>query len=429
MKRALLVFIFTIAVAWIAVSLSTAPVLAAEPIIIGVPTSLGFPTGDQCLKAVKIAVDEINAKGGVKVGSTKRPLKIVTMDLRDAEPGVPVPEALLGLEKIILDNKVNAILVGPFRSEALLAGMDIIAKHKVPTLCSIAMTPGMEVKIEKNPEKYKYVFRTCFTARDLMKYLAGIMTFLKKEFGFNKVFIFNQDVAWCRKTAELMKKIYFDKAGWEVVGHKVYPTGSSDFASGLMAVRAKGAQVIMPVFDMPQVGVMVKQWKSMKIPALIAGFTGHMNVLAAWDAYDGKIAGAIDTIFEVGSALGAKKVPQSVEFHNKYVKRWNDYPSGAGGHGPAPAYESVYVLTEAIERAGSLDPDAIVTELEKTDRKGVMGRVRFNKNHQVPYGTNPDESSVGCVIQWNDKGERIVVYPESIAEGKIKLPEGLKAAK
>ncbi|MDP4980022.1 MAG: hypothetical protein NWQ21_11255, partial [Desulfobacterales bacterium] len=67
---------------------------AAEPITIAVPTSLGFLEGKESLKAVQMAVDEINAKGGVKVGNDMRPFKIADIDIRDAAPGVPVPEAL-----------------------------------------------------------------------------------------------------------------------------------------------------------------------------------------------------------------------------------------------------------------------------------------------------------------------------------------------
>ena len=59
--------------------------------------------GKEAHKSVQIAVSEINAKGGVNVGGTKRMLKVAAADLRDAAPGVPVPEALLGLEKIILE--------------------------------------------------------------------------------------------------------------------------------------------------------------------------------------------------------------------------------------------------------------------------------------------------------------------------------------
>ena len=89
----------------------------------------------------------------------------------------------------------------------------------------------------------------------------------------------------------------------------------------------------------------------------------------------------------------------------------------------------VYVLKEAIERAGSIEGDKVVPELEKTDRMGAMGRIRFNDGHQVIYGEDPNETALACMIQWLEPGKRLVVYPESVSEGKIMLPEGLKAVK
>jgi branched-chain amino acid transport system substrate-binding protein len=402
-------------------------VYAAEPIVIGVPTSLGFLEGKEAHKVVQMAVGEINAKGGVNVAGTKRLLKVVAADLRDAAPGVPVHEALLGLEKIILEQKPVAIVVGPFRSEALIAGMDIIAKYKTPMLGTIAMSPGSEKKLKSDPEKYKYIFRTCLNAVHLVKYLAGNMALINKEFGFNKVYVMHQDVAWARATAGFVKKMYFDKAGWDVLGVEAYPTGTSDFSSALMKARAKGAQVIMPIFDMPQSGILVKQWKSMKIPALLAGFISPLAGSGAWNTFDGKIGGAMNSIFELGSAIDSPKVPKSVEFYQKYKKTYGKELQA--GHGPAPAYESVYILAEAIERAGSLDPDAIVAELKKTDRMGVMGRIKYDQGNQVVYGNDPKENAVAAVFQWTEDGKRQIVFPASIAEAKIQLPPGLKSLK
>ncbi|MFZ0243127.1 MAG: ABC transporter substrate-binding protein, partial [Desulfobacterales bacterium] len=344
-----------------------------------------------------------------------------------AAPGVPVPEALLGLEKIILEQKPTAIVVGPFRSEALMAGMDIIAKYKVPMLGTIAMSPGSEKKLKENPSKYKYVFRTCLNAVYLVKYLAGTMALVNKEFGFDKVYVMHQDVAWARATAEFVKQMYFDKTGWTVLGVEAYPTGTSDFSSALMKARASGAQVIMPVFDMPQSGILVKQWKSMKVPALMAGFISPLAGSEAWDTFDKKIGGAVNSIFELGSAISSDKVPASVTFDDTYRKTFAK-PLQAG-HGPAPAYESVYILAEAIERAGSLEPDALVAALEKTDRQGVMGRIRFDEGHQAVFGNDPAETAIGCIFQWTDDGRRVIVFPESVAEAKIQLPAGLKSLK
>jgi branched-chain amino acid transport system substrate-binding protein len=398
-------------------------VFAAEPIVIGVPTSLGSLEGKESHKAVQLAVSEINAKGGVNVGGTKRPFKVVAADLRDAAAGVPVPEALLGLEKLILEKKPTAIVVGPFRSEALLAGMDIFAKYKMPMLGTIAMSPGTEAKIKKDPEKYKYVFRVSLNVIYWAKLLGGTMATLKKDFGFDKVYIMNQDVAWARGTANAMKNRFFLKTGWEVVGHDQYPTGFSDFSSALMKAKVKKAGVIFACFDMPESGVLVKQWKSIRVPGLIAGFISPMNGEVAWKTFNRKIGGLMNATFELGNIPSAKYAPAK-NFYNKYKKA---YGKGIqSGHGPAPSYESVYILKEAIERANSLDPDAIVAEIEKTDRQGVMGRIKFDAGHQVIYGTDPAQTAVAAFFQWTEDGKRKIVYPQSVAEGEIVLPPWVK---
>jgi branched-chain amino acid transport system substrate-binding protein len=422
MKSKILVIglLLVVSVIWVA---PDAPVIAAEPIVIGVPTSLGFLEGKESHKAVQLAVGEINRKGGVNVGGVKRPFKVVAADLRDAAAGVPVPEALLGLEKLILEKKPVAIVVGPFRSEALLAGMDIFAKYKMPMLGSIAMSPGSEAKIKADPEKYKYVFRVSLNVIYWVKLLAGTNATLKKDFGFDKVYIMNQDVAWARGTAGGMAKKVYPKLGMEVVGHDQFPTGFSDFSSALMKAKVKGAGVLFTCFDMPESGVLVKQWKSIKVPGLIVGFISPMAGEAAWKTFNGKIGGLMNAVFELGNIPSEKYAPAK-NFYNKYK---NAYGKGIqSGHGPAPSYETVYILKEAIERAGSLDPDAIVAEIEKTDRRGVMGRIRFDEGHQVIYGTDPAETAVGAFFQWTDGGKRKIVYPKSVAEGDIFLPSWVK---
>jgi branched-chain amino acid transport system substrate-binding protein len=208
---------------------------------------------------------------------------------------------------------------------------------------------------------------------------------------------------------------------------EAYPTGTSDFSSALMKARAKGAQVIMVIFDMPSSGVLVKQWKSMKVPALMAGFISPLAGSEAWKTFNGKIGGVMNSIFELGSAISSPKVPKSKEFYDKYKKTFGKEIQG--GHGIAPAYESVYILAEAIERAGSLDPDAIVAELKKTDRKGVMGRIQYDEGNQVVYGTDPNENAIGLVFQWTEDGQRKIVFPAAVAEAKIQLPPGLKSLK
>jgi branched-chain amino acid transport system substrate-binding protein len=411
---------------FISISLPSNQVSAAEPIILGIPTSLGFLEGREGLFSVNMGVDEVNKMGGVNVGGVMRPFKVVPIDSRGAEPGVPVADVIRAHKKLILEDKANFIVFGSFRSEAAIACMDVVGQYKIPMLLGTAMSPAMQKKVMSEYDKYKYTFRVCLNAVYLIKYLGGTMAYLNKEFGFNRVFIVNQDVAWARMTGDLMIKLVFDKMGWKVVGRQAYPTGASDFSSGLMKARAAKAQVILPIFDMPQSGILVKQWKSMRVPALVAGFISPLAGPAAWNTFDQKIDGAMNSIFEIGN-VPAPKYPKSVEFYEKYKKRYGK-PIEAG-HSPAPAYEMVYILKNAIEKAGTLDGDRVVAELEKTDRVGAMGRIRFGKDHQVIYGVDPKETSLGCMVQWRKPGKRVIVYPESIAEGKIQLPPGLKAVK
>jgi branched-chain amino acid transport system substrate-binding protein len=414
-----LVFVFVLASPFMTVH-------AADPIVLGVPTSLGFLEGKEGLACVNMAVDEINAAGGVNVAGVMRPFKVVAIDARGAEPGVPVSDVIRAHKKLILEDKADFIVFGSFRSECAIACMDVVGQHKVPMILGTAMSPGMQKKVTDDYDKYKYTFRACLNAVFLIKYLSGTMAYLNEQFGFDKVFIMNQDVAWARQTGDLMIKMFFDKKGWQVLGRQQYPTGASDFSAGLMQAKAKGAQVILPIFDMPQSGILVKQWKTMHIPAVMAGFISPLAGPGAWKSFDGKIAGAMNCIFEIGN-MPVPKVPKSVEFYEKYEKKYGK-PIEAG-HSPAPAYEMIYMLKEAIERAGSVDGDKVVAELEKTDRKGAMGRIKFGKDHQVIYGNDPEVEALGCMMQWREPGKRVVVYPPSVAEEKIELPEGLKPAK
>lgn len=389
--------------------------LYGEEIVLGVATSLGLLEGEESLKAVRLAVAEVNRQGGIRVGDLKRKARVETVDLRDALPGTSVADALSALERLIVEKDVTAVLVGPFRSEVLLPAMDIVAKHRTPLLGTIAMSPATEIKAMRNQD-YRYVFRTCLNSRYLVAYLIDAMKLLKERFGFSRVYIMNQDVAWARTTVSLIIRLYFEKAGWEVLGVDNYAGGSADYASGLKKAHEQGAEVILPVFDMPEAGNLVKQWKRMQVPALLCGFISSMIGPGAWEGSERKVAGAVGVCFELGN-VPAQKYPPSVVFYEAYERFYGKKIEA--GHGPAPAYDSVHILADAIARAGSLRPEDVVSALEETDRKGAMGRIRFHRGHQVIFGKEPEKEALACLFQWTEDGRRKIVYPPSIAEGVI----------
>jgi len=191
-------------------------------------------------------------------------------------------------------------------------------------------------------------------------------------------------------------------------------------------VRAQKAQVVVPIFDMPQSSILLKQARAMQIPALLAGSTSPLAPENAWEVFQGEVEGMINMQYEVGP-VPVKAVLKSVAFNENFGKKWGeDARKRLSHHGPGPSYDAVYIMASAIERAKSIEPDAMVSALEKTDLSGVVGRIRFGKDHQVIYGYDPKETALGCGFQWKKPGKRVVIFPEVVAEGKIELPPYMK---
>jgi branched-chain amino acid transport system substrate-binding protein len=406
-------------------AVSLASTSAAKPIVIGAPLSLNYVYGWDAERGMTLAVEEINAKGGVKVGGKMRPFKLEVLETRDLEPGVPVSEALLAVEKLILDKKADFIMGGPIRSEAGMAAQDLLAKYKkVSILTTGVLTPAYHARVAKNYDKLKYLFRLTGEAKWMVvgEIIPALLS-LEKEFGLKRMYIMIQDVAHARAGGGIIAKVMKGK-GWDIIGQpEVYPTGSGDFSMGLLQALKNKAQIILIWMDMPETSILLRQWHAMKVPALPFG-----SIIAAaeqpgfWKATEGKGEYCLANVVNAGNAP-SNASPWTMKFYQAYTKRWKIEPEA---YGTSTSYMGPYVLKDAIERAGTLDSDAVVAALEKTDMMGVYGRIRFDpKSHQVVPSNDPKEGAVGTIFQWQ-AGKRVVVFPKSIAMGEIQLPPWMK---
>ena len=397
--------------------------IAGKPIIIGAPLSTAYLYGWDAERGIKLAVDEINAAGGVNVNGEKRPFTVEVIDTRDLEPGVPVSEALMALERLILSKKADFILGGPNRSEAALAAMSLLSKHKkISIVTSGVLTPGYHKTVAKNYDKFKYCFRIHGEAVNLIGEMIANFADLKEKYGLTKVFIMAQDVSHARGAAKVMAKVAGSK-GFEVTGTEIFPTGTTDFSMALLKVKKTGSQIINIWMDMPESAILLKQWYDLKIPALPFGSTlAAAEQPGFWKATNGKGEYTLCNVVNAGNAP-SDATPWTMKFYNAYTKKWGVEPEGLGS---SSSYMAVYVLKDAIEKAGTLDSDKVVIALEQTDIMGVYGRLRFDpKSHQVIVALDPKDGAVGSILQWQD-GKRVVVYPKSIAKGSILLPPWMK---
>jgi branched-chain amino acid transport system substrate-binding protein len=277
--------------------------------------------------------------------------------------------------------------------------------------------------VEAEYEKFKYCFRISGEVAWMVtgEFIPCLMD-IKAKYGLNKLFIMIQDVAHARGGGDLVAKLALEK-GWEVIGKEIYPTGTTDYSVGLLKAKKENAQVILIWMDMPESSILLKQWFDMKIPALPYGtIISAAEQPGFWKATEGKGEYCLASVVNAGNAP-SKATPWTMKFVEAYQKKYGLEPEG---YGTSSSYMGVYVLKDAIERAGSLDSDAVVAALEKTDMMGVYGRIKFNpKNHQVIPSVDPNEGAVGTIFQWQ-AGKRVVVFPPKIAMGEVKLPPWMK---
>jgi branched-chain amino acid transport system substrate-binding protein len=340
---------------------------------------------------------------------------VESIDTRGGEPGVPISDALLAIEKLFLEKKPHAVVIGPFRSEVLLAAMDLYAQYNVVSI-NVAMTPKFVVKYKENPEKYKSCFRM-LNAVHVIGYLRKIMTKLSADHGFNQAYIVVQDVLWANAIGGGMKK-WFEQNNWEVSGYDAYPTGATDFSTSLIKAKKAGAQVILPIFDMASSGILVLQWRDMRVPAVPVGFVSPLMGSKAFQTFGNAIDGMMNIIFQAGN-IPLQKYEPSTRFYEAYKNKWGEELQA--GHFPALGYDGVYVLADAIERAGTLEQEALIKALESTDYPGgAVGRIRFN-NHEFVFGDDPQSEAILVVYQWKN-GKRVPVFPESVAEEGVEKP-------
>ncbi|MBN1941829.1 MAG: ABC transporter substrate-binding protein [Phycisphaerae bacterium] len=393
-----------------------------KTILVGCPLPLGASYGQNGLKGLTLATEEINDKGGILLHGKKYPIQLEIVDTGDLDPKVSVEESNAQVEKLITEKNVDVLVGGPNRSEYGVAAMDVVAGHNVVHIVSSGCyTPKWHsVKFASDPKKYRRSFRMSGNIAWYIKETRDLLKFLKKNYGFKKMYILIQNTLMCRDAAEIVKKVATED-GWEIVGQESAPSETTDFTNYLEKCKKSGAQVLFMWNYSPNTSYLFEQWRNMEIPALPMGFVETAEDPDFWKKTKGKCAYSVITLSEAGVTL-SDVTPLSRAYYNAYKQRWGKPPRGTSS---AASYEAMYVLKDAVERADSLDPDKLIPALEKTDLPVVRGRIRFDKNHQFILGYDPETSALGNWAQWQD-GKRVTIWPPAAKSGELKMPPWLQ---
>jgi branched-chain amino acid transport system substrate-binding protein len=342
-------------------ALSLTPVLtrAAEPIKIGEYASLtgkeaGF--GQTSHHGVVLALEEINAAGGV----LGRPLELAYED-NQTKSG----ESATAVKKLISRDKVVA-LIGEVSSGRSLEAAPIAQKAKIPMIAPAATNP-------KVTEVGNYIFRVCF----IDPFQGTVMAkFAKTDLKAKKVAILSSvSNAYSLGLAKFFKET-FVAGGGEIATEKNFSEGDKDFRAQLTAVKSSGADAIFVPSYYTEAALIARQARDLGITVPIFGGDGWEDEQLL------SIGGeALNGCYYSTHFSAENTDPAVAKFVAKYKARWDNEVPGAFS---ALGYDAVYVLADAIKRAGTTDGPKLRDALAATKNfPGASGVTTLDKNRNA----------------------------------------------
>lgn len=305
--------------------------------------------GHSALRGAQLAVDEINALGGVM----HHRLKLTILDNKST--ALYSKEAA---EKAV-DQKVVGV-VGAVWSTHSLAAAPVLQKHRIPMISPGSTAPEVT-------QIGQYIFRTCYTDTFQGKLMAD---FAYKSTRYERAAVLtNISESYSKELARFFS-VNFELNGGDVVFEGGYKGSATDYKNILIPLKALNPQVIFVPGYSQDSGLIVKQAKNMGIDATFMG----------GDAWETSIA------HYAGSALNGSyfstfwhpnaPYPRNRQFMNLFNAFHGQVEISAY---VALAYDAVWLLADAMQRSNSLDPKKIRDALAATDDyQGATGRFSFN---------------------------------------------------
>jgi branched-chain amino acid transport system substrate-binding protein len=339
------------------------------PLVIGGIFSITGPAsylGEPERNTLKMMVDEINAKGGIK----GRPVKAV---IYDSEANVT--KARLAAEKLLTKDKALAI-IGPSLTHTSMTVLEVTQKAKTP-LISCAAGIGIV-----SPVKDRFwVFKTAQT--DQMA-VSRIFQYLQKK-GMTKIAILTVSTGF-GVSGKKQLETQAAKFGLEIVGNEVFGEKDTDMTPQLTKIRETDHQAVICWGTGPAPALVAKNMKQLGfvVPLIQShGAASKKFIELAGDAADGIIlpAGKLAVYKQLPDTDPQKKVCQA--YNDMYQKKYNAPASSFGGY----AYDAFNMLKMAIEKAGPNKAkirDAIENTKNYVGVSGVFNMSKDDHNGLTP---------------------------------------------
>ena len=340
--------------------------------------------------AYGIALEEINAKGGIKG-------KKVVLEFEDSQGK---PDVSRSIAEKLIDVKKQPVIFGEYSSACSKAIAALAEERKTPYLVVTGATDDI------TQQNYKYVFRLNPTNA---YYASGMMSFLKEVVKPQTMAILYESSDFGTSGADEMVK-QCEKLGMKVLLKEKYEKGAVDFKPILSKVKSESPDVLYMVSYVMDASLLMKQIKELRIDAKVfaggaAGFAIPEFIQNAKDAAE----------YVITATLWSTQVayPGAKDFAEKYKKMFKDYPSYHG----AEAYSALYVIKDVLERAKAWTPDDIRVAMKPTNMMTAFGPIKFEDKEGY---TN--QNFMDTLVMQVINGQHETIWPLKYASKKYIFP-------
>ena len=304
-------------------------------------------------------------------------------------------------------------------SEVVLALEPWAARLKTLMITPGAASDVITQNIAKDYDRNKYTFHGYLTSTAL----AGLVCDAAKDLlvtphKMKTAVIVSEDAAWTTPL-DAGYEACLPKVGLKVLDHIRFSPDTTDFTPIFNKVESLKPDVM--ITGISHVGTQpTVQWKSQQVPIPMFGISSQATNSTFWKDTNGATEGVL---FNAVSGPGVAVTPKTLPFVAAYQKKYGNVPAYSG----YTSYDEVYMIAEAVRRAGSTDSDKLVDAMEKTDYVGTIGRVAFlpkGDPHVHGLRTGPGYIT-GLMLQWQD-GKQTSVWPKEVAKGQLKFPSFVK---
>ncbi|NOD98904.1 ABC transporter substrate-binding protein [Ruegeria sp. HKCCD6228] len=407
---------------------------AGAEIKVGFIGSLSSDTGLSTLRGAEIAIEELNANGGV-MGEQ--------ITLVSADTGQDPTEGIRAYEYLAETEEVDFIISGSI-DDVSLGWLPRMQEYRIPTLDTWTSYIGIIDMVVEDPESMAPYFMNIASDEALATlYINFGADVLKEKMGWDSVVILAEDTAFGEAITGLVTEALAPVAGIEVKDIITYDVATVDFAPIFSRAQDTGADFIYQVSSVNS-QVVSSQYVKLQVPMAMTGVNVAALGMEYWEDTGGA-GGGISTLSPIPS-VGFRLDPASKEFVDTYQAKYDSRPLLPHFNG-FNAYHGLKQAMAAAEEAGGFDnvegwADAmkkqdLVLELDgqlwlryafwgDDEVEPVTGRtyphnIRFDLSE--PFD---DAAPSMVVVQWYEDGTAAVVYPEKYATGEFTLPSWVK---